>query len=303
MELRKGPAVSAEANGGGTNPYGDYFVYKFPAEVLPADACEQLLVAPQTNPSPRNKAKVCRRNIPGNWTEVVSQAYLLGPADAVVVHLCTPPPAAYFSLDAYIGSRYLPGEAAFSPGTNYGDAVNMCSLNLPTDDEERAGKKTKRTKKPSERWDTSAAADEPAVIIQTADGGAAAAVAAALASDAVGVNPFRVTTHALNASALRLWNRSAAAGGASWAASRPDLLFSVFRASVYDDGQQGGARGRYQNESWPVTFFFAADDAKAAEPLAPALAPRDVADLPTAALCDATQLPAPLFCSLLSCWL
>ena len=52
------------------------------------------------------------RNIPGNWTEVVSQAYLLGPADAVVVHLCTPPPAAYFSLDAYIGSRYLPGEAA-----------------------------------------------------------------------------------------------------------------------------------------------------------------------------------------------
>jgi hypothetical protein len=90
-----------------------------------------------------------------------------------------------------------------------------------------------------------------------------------------------MTTHALDSRVLRLWDRSA--GDGSWAASKPDTLFSVFRASLYAGDYEGGdpspMRRAYQTETWPVSFYFAADDAQAEEPLVPDLAPRAVAGL------------------------
>jgi hypothetical protein len=147
LTFRGGPQVNPATNGGGTNPEGDYYVTVFPPEILPSDACD--LNAPvQINPSPRDKTKICRRN-PANWTETVSQSYLMGPADAMVFHLCTPPPSRYFSLDSYLSLRYEAGSAApFYPGTNFGDTVNNCNA-------------------------ASSGFDSPAFVIATADAAAA----------------------------------------------------------------------------------------------------------------------------------
>ena len=194
LNLRGGPQVTASTNGGGTNPYGDYFTYTFPSDLLPPDACD-LQVAPQVNMSPRDKTKICHRDWFQNWTADITQSYLLGPADAIVLHLCTPPPTRYFGLDAYIGTRYG-GDSngyPFSPGTNYGDAVNQCTLRLPAS--------------------VADPYDEPSFIIQTADGDAARRIAAALTGGdgGIGADPDRISTHGLNASLLRLYDRSSSA--------------------------------------------------------------------------------------------
>ena len=72
----------------------------------------------QTMPCP-HQVTLCRRN-PTNYREHISMDYLLGPADAIVVHMCSPPPSSYFSMDAYLSSRYTAGADPFYPGTNFG---------------------------------------------------------------------------------------------------------------------------------------------------------------------------------------
>lgn len=265
LKIRGGPAVNVSNNGGGTNPYGDYFVVNFPAEVLPDDACE-LKVPPQNSPTPLNKMTICRRSLdPFFPKEITTQSYLLGPADAIVLHLCTPPPSKHFSLDGYISSRFPEGADEFSPGTNYGDTVNQCTIGVPSGEP---------------------VFDEPSVIIQTADGGAAKTISTAFEGE--GVDPATITTHALDSSMLRLWDRSQ--GDGTWAGShKPDTLFSIFRVSIYDGDLEGDAslREAYQKETWPVSFYFAADDASAEEPLVPELAPRAVEGLSELHLLDA----------------
>lgn len=66
-----------------------------------------------------HQVTLCRRD-PSNYGEKISMDYLLGPADAIVVHMCSPPPSAYFSMDAYLSSRYTAGADPFYPGTNFG---------------------------------------------------------------------------------------------------------------------------------------------------------------------------------------
>ena len=207
----------ATAAGGGTNPYGDYFTYEFPTDLLPPDACD-LLVPPQTNPT--GSTTICRRDWwsdPGNYSNFVTLSYLLGPADAIVVHLCTPPPTAYFSMDAYISSRFDDGAFEFSPGTNFGDTINQCTVRLPSS----ALQRNRGRGGEGNTNGTTSPFDQPAAIIQSADGAALRAVAAALAGEDVGMDPERISSHELDSSVIRLYDRS---GGAAWAASKPDTL-------------------------------------------------------------------------------
>ena len=71
---------------GGTNPYGDYFTYVFPCDVLPNDAYD-LIVAPQINVSPRNKVAS------GTSTPSLLHTHTRARAHAHAnMHTITPPP-------------------------------------------------------------------------------------------------------------------------------------------------------------------------------------------------------------------
>ena len=149
--------------------------------------------------------------------------------------------------------------------TTVGDTINQCTLSTPDD-------------APSKF-------NQPSFIVQTADGGAAAAVTDSLVSDAVGVDRARISNHSLDSSVLHLYDRSE---GSDWASSLPDALFSLLRVSVYDSES---TRTAYTNQSWPVSFYFAADDAAATEPLVPEVKPRQSAysELHLADALDALQ--------------
>ena len=106
-----------------------------------------------------------------------------------------------------------------------------------------------------------------------------------LVSDAVGVDRARISNHSLDSSILHLYDRSESS---DWASSLPDALFSLLRVSVYDSDS---LRAAYTNQSWPVSFYFAADDATATDPLVPEVKPRQSAysELHLADALDALQ--------------
>ena len=107
----------------------------------------------------------------------------------------------------------------FYPGTNFGDALSMRTINASSD---------------ATAADADAVFDAPAVVVHSADGGAMDAVVAAFAAAAgPGVG---ISRHAIDAATLRTWDRAAAAGGADgWREDKPDLLTIIQRASLPED--------------------------------------------------------------------
>ena len=111
--------------------------------------------------------------------------------------------------------------------------------------------------------------DRPVLLTHTADGDAARKVAAAYA--AAGVGPEAQSTHALDASTLRLLDRAL-----GWEASRPDLLGAIHRVTLPLSGYEA-AFDAFKTLTFPVRIYVAAEGATAGAPLAPTIRPRAAA--------------------------
>ncbi len=237
--LKVGPSGDQDF---GTNPDGIYISYKF--------SCGSgALPEPYWNFGP---FPACGD---ANGT---SSNFVLGAADVVAFFGCTAPPVKYLGFDVVLNTRPANGQdgrRTLVLGTNIGDAVNHRALNTSSSSSSSSGP-----------------FDSPVLVAHTADGAAYAAVAKAFV--AAGAPEDATNLHALDSSILRFHNRSAEAN--SSAGADADVLFSLVRASVPVDSEGGSAEAlsAYAALEWPVRFFFAADGAIAAEPLAPVPVPR-----------------------------
>ena len=112
--------------------------------------------------------------------------------------------------------------------------------------------------------------DRPALVVHTADAGAAAAVLGAYGAAPGGVPAGSASVHALDSATLRLADRTAGWRGPGG----PDMVAMIHRVTM----AQLGAKPAFEaflNTTFPVRLYLAADGAAAAEPLAPALRPRE----------------------------
>ena len=241
-------STNGDSDGGATNPNGSYMsIYLLTDEgsaFLPKGACDFPACTNGTGTFECHDR--CVQTAQGR----VSMQYLLGPADALVVTLCTPPEMKYFSYDTYIGTRTTHDPEPFYPGQNFGDSINMLNINLSA-------------KASSEYL-------QPAAFVQTADGAAAKIISDAYGE--AGLDAGSVSVRAIDSDIVRMWDRTqdqttAPAGGEA------DFLLSVMRLSV-PYAKSTAQFEQYQLASWPVKLYLAADDAQAAEPLHPALTSR-----------------------------
>ena len=232
----------------GTNPDGVYLAYFLDADAALPDGMCDAIVTPM---GPLCSGMFTRAS--ANETSM----FVLGPADAVAFYGCTPPAVRYFGWDVVLESRLAhDGQPQHDVGTNFGDALNHLRANA------------------------SSRVDGEVLVVHTADGDAARAVADGF--EAAGASRAAANAHALDASVLRLFDRSA--GADAWAAVAPDVLFALLRASLPANRT---ALDEWAALEWPVRLYLAADDAAAAAPLAPAPAPRENGFDEVAALSDA----------------
>lgn len=165
---------------------------------------------------------------------------------------CTPPPVRYFSYDTYIDVRTTE-QYPFYVGQPFGDTVSHRTINAT-----------------GTEADPGNVFDEPMLLIHTGDGAAARAVSEAYVSSG-GISAEAVSVRQIDASTVRLWDRS---GGKTWQESQPDILSMVGRMTLPEKTSMVDYQ-KYEEQVWPVMFYFAYDDAPAKEPLQPPLLSRD----------------------------
>jgi hypothetical protein len=191
-------------------------------------------------------------------TSESTYSFLLGPADAIAVVGCTPPPVRFFSFDVDISVRTTE-EYPYYVGQPFGDTVSYRIINttgLPED--------------PLNVF------DEPMLLIHSADGASANMVANAYVSNG-GIADSAVSLRQIDTETVRLWDRS---GGQSWRESKPDILCMIGRMTMPDpDADNMENYQKYEQQVWPVKFYFAYDDTLAKDPFVPSIKPRDAESL------------------------
>jgi hypothetical protein len=243
---------SGNDNGGGTNTEGYYTTALFNGtEIFPPGVCEK--VPGSDGSSPRCLDDPASMALAGLTT-----SFMLGPRDAVVFVGCTPPPVKYFSWDAIVDVRMVPGPEVFYPGMNFGDDINgrHIARHLHLQDDE--------------------VFDRPVMVAHTADGasqsqveGVLARVSAAASAD---IWPF---TRAMSSDTVRMWDRSGGKHGENWEDTDPDILSIIGRITSPLPGR-ADSFDAYKKHAWPMRMYFAADEyALPAEPLDAPLIPRD----------------------------
>lgn len=238
--------TSGGDDGGASNPNGSYMViYLLTDEgspFLPKGACDF--------PSCTNGTGTfeCHDRCASTPNGRVTDGILLGPADALVVTLCTPTEMKYFGYDTYIGTRTTHDPEPFYPGQNFGDPINVMNIAVAPD--------------------ASSEFLQPVAFVSTADGATAQVVSDAYGN--AGFDTSSVNVRAVDSDVVRMWDRTQD--------NEPDFLFSLLRMSVPDEERIDQFK-QYQKASWPVKLYLAADDAQAKEPLHPRLAPRHSSDV------------------------
>lgn len=175
-------------------------------------------------------------------------SFMLGPADVIAMYSCSPPPMRYFAYDLIIDQR-LTEEYPFKPGQNFGDTISSRTINTTAEDDD--------------------VFDQPALILHSADANAAQRVADAYVEHG-GVDPRTISVRYVSPGTVRLYDRSA---GQTWREAAPDVLSMVARLSLPESSHLE-EYGLYKNTTWPVRFYFAADESKATAPVDPPLIPR-----------------------------
>ncbi len=259
-------ATSGNENGGATNPDGSYGIVAFPTtDILPDGLCD---LPACTNSSKMECHPRCTPDPTGATSSLWSYSYIMGYSDVVVLTTCTPPPVKYYSYDHIISTRWNQ-EYPFYPGQNFGDAINMADIDSASKDEKSAFL-------------------SPKVIIASADAHAAELVKRGYID--VGFDEKSIMIRGIESDTVRMWDRS---GGKTVQDSRPDIMFSVMRASI-PVGESLEDIKKWEKLVWPTRFYFASDETtQPVEALHPPLTPRE-----SPAVMNEVEMYGPILSSL-----